>query len=302
MDAYPPASDQILVFLSVVDHGSFSAAARHLERAQSAITYAVHKLESDLGVALFDRSGRRPVLTPAGEALVANARRIAHELAAIQRRARGLLQGLESELGLVVDPQFPMARLFAIIKDFAEVFPTVPIRMFVEALGAAAELVLDRTCVLGIAGPVVTRIDGLSHLHIGTIERVLVAAPSHPVARWKGEITPEILGDYAQVVLTDRSELTHGQDFGVLSPMTWRLSDLGAKHDMILAGLGWGGLPRHMVESDLREKRLVELRPVASVSSLWSTDLAVFAVHRTDTALGPAARWTLDRLKAATTD
>jgi DNA-binding transcriptional LysR family regulator len=87
MDAYAPNSEQILVFLAVVDQGSFSAAARHLQRAQSAVTYAIQQLESDLGVALFDRSGRRPLLTPAGNALVGNARRVARELSSIQRRA-----------------------------------------------------------------------------------------------------------------------------------------------------------------------------------------------------------------------
>lgn len=297
MATFPPASDQILVFLAVVDHGSFSAAARHLRRAQSAVTYAVQELESDLGVILFDRSGHRPVLTPAGEALLGNARRVAHEIAAIQRRAHGLAQGLEPELKLVVEPIFPMPRLVGLLKSFNEAFPTVPIRIFVEAMGAAAEKVLDRTCSLGITGPLVSDIDDLLRVPIGKSERVLVAAPNHPLASWPGEIPFDILGEFVQLVLTDRSALTRGKDFGVFSRLTWRLSDLGAKQAMILAGLGWGGLPRHMVEADLRENRLVQLRISGFDSAFWSAPSPLYAVHRVDTTPGPAGRWMLERLK-----
>lgn len=302
MATFPPASDQVLVFLAVADHGSFSAAARHLRRAQSAVTYAIQALESDLSVVLFDRSGHRPVLTPAGEALLGNARRVAHEIAAIQRRAHGLAQGLEPELRLVVEPMFPMARLVGLLKSFNEAFPTVPIRIFVESMGAAAEKVLDRTCSIGITGPLMSDIDDIMRVPIGTSERVLVAAPNHPLGSWLGEIPFDVLGEFVQLVLTDRSALTRGKDFGVLSPLTWRLSDLGAKHAMILAGLGWGGLPRHMVEADLREKRLVQLRIAGFDSTFWSAPMPLYAVHRVDTAPGPAGRWMLERLKTLMDD
>jgi DNA-binding transcriptional LysR family regulator len=299
MDARAPNSEQILVFLAVVDQGSFSAAARHLQRAQSAVTYAIQQLESDLGVALFDRSGRRPLLTPAGNALVGNARRVARELSSIQCRARGLNQGLEAELTLVVDSIFPMSNLLDIVRAFAEKFPTVPARVLVESLGGPAEKILDRTCMVGIVGPIVTGISKLSYFPIGAIERIPVASPTHPLAKLAGEILSDVLADHVQIVMSDRSALTHGLDFGVLSSMPLRVSDLGAKHQMILAGLGWGSLPRHIVEADLRENRLVRLHPMGSGNSQWLTDVPVYAAHHAEVALGPAASWMFAWMKTA---
>ncbi|GLR46120.1 LysR family transcriptional regulator [Mesorhizobium amorphae] len=298
-NVFLPASDQVLIFLAVVDHGSFSAASRHLSRVQSAVTYAIQQLEADLGVALFDRSGFRPVLTDEGRALVPNARRIAHELRTIQQRARSLIAGEEPEVRLVVDAMFPMQRLLAAIKDFTRAFPSVTLRIVGEALGGSADRVLDRTCIVGIAGPIVLGLADLSSTLIGTIERLPVAAPQHPLAQWQGEIPPHVLGDHVQLVTTDRSSLTEGQNFGVLSPMTWRLTDLGAKHAMILAGLGWGSLPRHMIENDLRDGRLTELRPAGPGGLHWASVLPIYAVHRSDAELGPAARHLLEGLKTA---
>jgi hypothetical protein len=118
-------------------------------------------------------------------------------------------------------------------------FRPCPARILVEALGASAEKILDRTCMVGIVGPIVTGISELSYFPIGAIERVPVASPTHPLAKLAGEIPSDVLADHVQIVMTDRSALTRGQDFGVLSSMPLRVSDLGAKHQMILAGLGW---------------------------------------------------------------
>ena len=148
----PITFDQIRVFLAVVDEGSFSAAARKLRRAQSAISYAVANLEGQLRVPLFERRSQRPALTGAGRALVEDARKVAVDLDGLRARAHGLAQGLEAELALVVDVTFPTDRLVEVLAEFRAAFPSVPPRLFVEALGSVAQLVLDRVCDLGILG------------------------------------------------------------------------------------------------------------------------------------------------------
>jgi DNA-binding transcriptional LysR family regulator len=137
--------DQIRVFLSVVDEGSFPKAAKSLQRAQSAVTYAIRKLEAEIGVPLFDRSAYRSVLTPAGRALLTRARRIAEEAGALREQARGLASGLEAELSIVLDALYPMPQIFDALRAFTERFPTVPPRLYVASLGAAANLVTDRS-------------------------------------------------------------------------------------------------------------------------------------------------------------
>ncbi|MDR3518051.1 MAG: LysR family transcriptional regulator [Azospirillaceae bacterium] len=297
-----PSSDQILVFLAVVDSGSFSAAARALRRTQSAVTYAVQTLEATMDVVLFDRSARLPVLTAAGAALLPNARRIAQEIDALRARIAGLHQGLETELTLVVDAMFPMCHLLVALKAFAAAFPSVPTRIYVESLGAAAQLVLDQTCMVGILGPVAVNLAGLDRFPAAPIKMVPVVAPSHPLAAGGGRVADEDIRDHVQLVLTDRSELTQGQMYNVFSTRNWRLADLGAKHAMALAGLGWGFLPLHLIDGDLAEGRLVRLHGGILGRPETPTSLPMFFARRANVASGPAARWMLAYLTEMPTD
>jgi DNA-binding transcriptional LysR family regulator len=97
-----------------------------------------------------------------------------------------------------------------------------------------------------------------------------------------------------QLVLTDRSTLTEGQDFGVLALRTWRLGDLGAKHALLLAGLGWGNMPTEMVADDLAAGRLVRLSLAEAPEHRYPIGL----IHRTDSPPGPAGAWLAERLAA----
>ena len=231
--------DQIRVFLSVVDEGSFPKAAKSLQRAQSAVTYAIRKLEAEIGVPLFDRSAYRSVLTPAGRALLSRARRIAEEAGAFREQARGLPRGLEAELSIVLDAFYPMAPIFDALRAFTEQFPTVPPRLYVASLGAAANLVTDGKCAIGLLPSNVAELAALKLTPITTIDVCPVVSPSHPLASVQGIIEPQVLRQHVQLVLTDASTLTAAVDWGVLSSRTWRLADLGAKKSMLLAGLGW---------------------------------------------------------------
>ena len=122
-----PSVDQLLVLLAVVEEGSFTAAAKRLRRATSAISYAIDTLEAQLGLPLFDRgTTRKPKLTHVGEAIVSEAKAVAHSVDTLRARARGLLEGLESEVSLVVDTMYPSDQLVAVLNDFHMKFPTVP--------------------------------------------------------------------------------------------------------------------------------------------------------------------------------
>ena len=124
---------------------------------------------------------------------------------------------------------------------------------------------------------------------------IMVAAREHPLAVFEGVIPKTELAKHVQLVLTDRSELTAGREFGVMSPLTWRLGDLFAKHAFLLKGLGWGGMPLHAVKQDLLEGRLVKLtiEDLAEESLI----LPMSAVYLTATPPGPAGRWLIERLK-----
>jgi len=287
-----PTLDQLQVFAAVADAGSFSLAAQQLGRAQSAVSYTVASLEALLGLTLFERTRRRPVLTEAGRAMLADARRVDTSMHELQARAAGLTAGLEAELSLAVDVMFPIDRLVGVLEDFAATFPTVTLGLRMGRLGGVLKLVLDRECVLGIAGPDESWPDPITPDYLGAINLINVAAPKHPLAQYTGRIPTSALRDHTQLVLTDRSPLTEGQMFGVYSPRTWRVGELGAKHRLLLAGLGWGSMPRHLVESDLNAQRLKRIRP----ADRHAVEYRLYQISRADTRPGPAARWLTERI------
>lgn len=291
----PPTLDQIAIFLAIVETGSFAGAARKLNRAPSVVSYGLANLESRLGLSLFTRAGAsRPRLTEAGRAVLGDARSIAMALDTLAARARGLGAGLEAEVALVVDVMIPAPRLAAALDDFRHAFPTVTLRLDVEALGAVTEKVLKGEAHFGISGPLDVENDLLVRGAAGSVEMVAVAAPFHPLARRPGSITAADVREHVQLVLSDRSRLTAGRDFGVLSMQSWRLSDLGAKHALLLAGLGWGNMPRFMVEDDITHGRLMPL----TIKDQGTMSYPLHIVRARAHPPGVAGTWLMTRLKA----
>jgi DNA-binding transcriptional LysR family regulator len=287
--------DQMRAFIAAVDEGSFSAGARKLHRAQSAISELISNLEAQIGVALFDRSERYPKLTPAGVLLVADARAVVANVDLLKARAKGISGGLESELTAVVDVLFPFEAIAESAKEFRERFPRTPLRLYVEALGGAYKPILDGRCSFGVVGSLPIVPDSMTLERLQGVEMIMVAAREHPLAMFNGVLPKAELAKHVQLVLTDRSELTAGREFGVMSPLTWRLGDLFAKHAFLLKGLGWGGMPLHAVQQDLREGRLAKL----SIEDLPEEGLilAMSAVYLTANPPGPAGRWLIERLR-----
>lgn len=286
-----PTFDQLRIFLAIVDTGSFAAAGRKLNRAVSVISYGIANLETQLGLTLFEREGtRKPKLTVAGRAVLAEVRAVSQGIDGLRATVKGLLEGLEAEVDLAIDVMLPPERVGRVLRTFAVEFPTVQLRLHVEALGAITAMVLDRKAAIGISGPLAAGIEGVECISAGSVPMVPVAAPDHPLGRME-RIAPGAGRDYTQLVLTDRSRFTEGQDYSVLSPKTWRLADLGAKHALLREGIGWGNMPLPLIEPDLVAGTLVRLAMPDHLGGIYR-----FAgVWRRDTPPGPAASWLLDQ-------
>jgi DNA-binding transcriptional LysR family regulator len=287
--------DQLRTFIAAVDEGSFSAASRKLLRSQSVVSEAISNLEAQIGVQLFDRTGRYPKLTPAGLAILGDARSIIAGVDLLKARAKGMSAGLEPELSVVIDVFYPIDAITQVAKEFRRQYPGVPLRIYVEALGAAIEPLLDGRCSIGIIGSLPVIPDTLTNERLPGIEFFMVAAHDHPLASHKGKIPKEVLGKHTQIVLTDKSELSVGREFGVISSVTWRLADLFAKHHFLLNGLGWGGMPLHAVRKDLENGHLSVL-PIEDVPP-DGLILPMSVVWQTKSPPGPAGRWFIERLK-----
>lgn len=289
--------DQLRAFVAVAEEGSFSGAARRFNRAQSAVSYSVATLEQQLGVTLFDRGGYRPRLTAAGQTLLGEIAEIVDRADRLKTQAGAIARGLEPELAIACDVLFPVDELGDILTEFQGRFPTVAVRAHIDVLGGVAELVTSGACAVGVLSTLVTIPHSLTGFPIEGALRVPVAAAAHPLARIDGAIATADLRDQVQIVLSDRSDLTRGRDFGVLSRRVWRVSDLGARHQLIRKGLGWGNLPYHMIAADIDAGRLKLLRLEAV--RFPGEIVPLTAVHRADQVPGPAATWMIERLRKA---
>jgi DNA-binding transcriptional LysR family regulator len=213
----------------------------------------------------------------------------------MKARAKGISGGLEAELIAVFDVFVPIEVIAEVAQEFRVQFPATPLRLYVEALGAAVQPVLDGPASFGVVGSLPTLPPGLIKERMFDVKLMMVAAANHPLASYRGTIPKEELARHVQLVLTDRSTLSEGRNIGVMSPSTWRLADLFAKHAFLVSGLGWGGMPVHTVAKDLAEGRLVEL----SIEEVppGGLPLPMFAIYREGEPPGPAGRWMIERLK-----
>jgi DNA-binding transcriptional LysR family regulator len=290
-----PTHDQLRLFQTVVETGSFAAAARKLNRAVSAVSYGINNFEAQLGVKLFDREAtRKPVLTDAGRAILAEACEILSSMDALRAKVQGLRSGLEAEVNLAVDVMLPTHRVGHILREFAQRYPTVSLRLHVETLGGVAVLVLDGQADLGISGPLPSFSPELETIVAGSVPLIPVAGKEHPLAQ-QDRIPIGAAREHLQLVLSDRTRFTEGRDFGVVSPRTWRLADLGAKHALLIEGIGWGSMPLPMIEADLQAGRLKRLAMPDYPGGIYRFT----GIWRKDHPPGPAGSWLREELVAA---
>ncbi len=219
---------------------------------------------------------------------------MADNIDGFKARAHAMREGLEPELAVAMDVMYPMEGLTRAAAHSRKTYPHTPLRLYVEAMGGVIKLVLDRECSIGIIGSLPLVTDELQSETLVDLPLVTVVSPTHPLAARRGVIPASALAKHVQLVLSDRTVLTKGRDFGVLSPLTWRLADLGAKLAFLRAGLGWGHMPLHMVEADLDEGTLIKIRVEGVAREVL---MAMRVVFRKDAPPGPAGRAFIAQLK-----
>lgn len=288
--------DQLRVLVTIAETGSFSAAGRSLMRAQSAISQSVANFEATQGVMLFDRAGHRPVLTEAGRVLVEQARLVLASAARFEAVAAGTRQGLEPELALAIDPMVPSGPLIKSLRVLHETWPQLPISFSTEGLGGALRRLRRKEAALAIGLLLPDVPQDVVAVPLSTIELVAVAALSHPLARRPAPLTRADLEPHVQLVLSSGAT-TDGPDYGVASFARWRFIDLGRRLDFLRSGFGWCRMPRHLVEMDLKDGRLVQLDLDADAAGQQGA-LTIYATHLVGHPPGPAGRRLLAEMSA----
>jgi DNA-binding transcriptional LysR family regulator len=275
--------EQWAVLAAVVDEDGFGQAAQALHKSQSAVSYAIARLQESLGIDLLEADGRKAVLTAHGKTLLKRARPLLRDLETLERLAQSLKQGWEPELKLVVDVAFPRHRLLDIIAELQQRCPNTEVQVSDAVLSGAEEAISENRADVVVTSRLPP--DSLGEPLL-TVSFVAVAYPSHPLFTLDRALTSNDLVRYVQVVVRD-SGIRNPRDEGWLgAERRCTVSSLEGSLATVLAGLGYAWLPEHMTSEPIRQGQLRVLPLEMGASRPVSLHLVLV---RPETA-GPAAR------------
>ncbi len=249
-------AEQWAVLAAVVDEGGFGPAGERLGRSQSAVSYAISQLQSQLAAPLLDHTGRRARLTPAGETLLRRARGVIGDLQSIEALAARLAEGWETELRLAVDIVFPPALLYEVLAEFGTQCRGTRLEIVETVLSGTTEALLRRDVDLAIMGPVPP---GFLGTRLMPIEFIAVANPAHPLHALGRALSLDDLKGYRQIVVRD-SGSKRRLDAGWLgADERWTVSHLKTSIEMLKNGLGFAWVPREHIWAELEARQLKPL-------------------------------------------
>ena len=272
--------DALRVIDAIDATGSFAAAGDALFRVPSAITYSVRKLEEDLGVTVFDRSGRRAKLTPAGRELLERGRRLLADAEGLEDRVRRMATGWETELRIAVDDILGAARLMPLLEAFyATACQTPRIRLLTEVYGGPTDALADNRAdlAIGVTGELPQQ-PPLRSITLGWVPFVFCVAADHPLAEHSEPISTDHLRAVRAVVVSDTSRTLPGRSSGFLPEQdVLSVPSLAAKLGAQVRGLGVGFLPTCLAQPEIDAGRLVQRdvgiqREPALFKLVWRAD------------------------------
>ena len=282
--------EQVLVFHKVVELGSFKMAATELHKTQPAISFSIKKLEEEIGAELFDRSGYRPELTQHGKVFFERSQRAVLGMNELESLSRSFHERKEPELRITVDGVSPLPKLLKMFKEFGDQFPNTKLDIAFEALSECERHILSKEAQIGLTH-FITQRELLDVIPVMEVEMVPVMnAELYAEKNLKYE---EQLLTIDQIVIGDKNKSK--SSFGLLEGgKRWRLTDANLKREIIFAGLGWGHMPAHYVEREIREKKLI----VLNFENVHPRTLDVNLIRLKKNQFGPVARALWDELSA----
>ncbi|WP_333687534.1 LysR substrate-binding domain-containing protein [Methylococcus capsulatus] len=287
--------DGLRLLDAIARRGSFAAAAEEMHRVPSAVTYGIQKLEQDLGVILFDRSGHRATLTEAGRELLQEGRHLLRAAAELEERVRQVARGFETELRIALSDLIPLDRFYPLLETFYVLNCATRIKLSREVYGGTWDALATSRADLVIGAPgEAPPGGGLATRPLGVVEFVFAIAPGHPLAGLAEPLQRADIQHHRAVVASDSSRNLPPRTSGLLSGQdTLAVPDTEAKLEAHRRGLGVGYLPRQLVLQDLARGTLIckeveEPKPQVPLFLAWRSG------HR-----GKALDWFIQRVEQA---
>jgi len=279
--------EQWAILTAVVDSGGFAQAALSLHRSQSAVSYAIARLQEAVGLPLLAIEGRRAVLTPHGHTLLQRARGLLHEIAVLEGLADGLKTGWEAELKLVVDAAFPRAHLLNIVAELQTLCPHTQLQLSDAVLSGAEEAITDGAADVVVSSRLPS---GVLGDWLVDIEFVAVAHPEHPLCALGRAVTDKDLARYTQVVVRDSGHKRPRDEGWLGAHQRCTVSSMEASLATVAAKLAYAWLPQALVEEPLR-RGVLRLLPL-DAGGIRHVPLYLVAVGAE--LAGPAARTAIE--------
>lgn len=287
--------EQLEAFVAAVEHGSFSAAARYLGKAQSRVSAAVANLEIDLGVTLFDRSGKFPVLTSEGERMLSTVRAVLYQCRVVTDTAEQIIEKPQMLLRLAVEELISSELVGSVLAEFSKEFDYIQVEVLWAAIGDVKELILKDRVDIGIAMPPSGFPDDeCSWEQLGTERFWPMVGSVHPLAKLSS-VTADDLWDHTQIVAASRGGVREA-DSGILSEKTWSCDDSRLMIELARRGVGWAWLAESQTASLRQRKEIVSL-PLTFLQEGYSGSFCL--LWKKDYPLRPAERWLASRLQQA---
>ncbi|RSM29224.1 LysR family transcriptional regulator [Aeromonas salmonicida] len=287
-----PSLEQLKALLAAAETGSFSAAARKLGKAQSVVSTAISNLEIDLGLELFDRSARYPVLTEAGTRIHQEATIVLAQSERLQAIAGELAAGVESRLTLAIDDDSHLPWLGSLLEEFATRYPGVELELLFPLMEDVTELLKSGRAQLGISYQKERPERELASCSLGSVKMPLVVSPDHPLAR-KTPLRESDLQGARQLMVTGRREGTERHRFRLSAQVWWVEGDLGIL-ELVKLGLGWASVPDFLLHRPLARGEVVVLNPDFIALAELALELQWYRARP----LGQAGRWLKEALLA----
>lgn len=279
----PMTLDQLVALDAIVASGTFRGAADRLHKAQSAISHQIKKLEDELGFELFLRDAYRPRLSPEGEVFFREATRVLEQVHGLKAVAAGLRSEQEPVISVVITATMSLDPILSILGNVGTAFPGTHLRLVTEMMGGPLARLMEGSADLIIAGLEGVPIDEVATLPAGSITIRPVASPDFPAAQRPGVKSRREMQSYTQVIVSGTGGKDFDQSRDLLSGgQRWTVSDFEAKKSIIKAGLGWGGVPDHLMRDDLKSGALVPL----AIEGYPPRHTEIFAIRRRDRPMG----------------
>ena len=277
--------DQLLVFDTIIRTGSFAAAAKALHRVPSAVTYAIRNLEESLGLSLFEREGRRSVITQEGTRVLEQARSILSEARSLDRLADELGGEWEPTVHVVADGALPITLIVQGVQRFLSRGLPTRVRLDIECQDGVLERFQRDHAQLMLSLDFDRELGTFALTRLPTLDMAFVASPEHPLAQLD-KVEKNDLSGHLELVVKDTAPRFVDQPRGSFmgTEHVIYLPDFHAKRLALLAGIGFGWSPVHVISEDLEAGRLKLIN--LAEGNQWSYHPRL--VHRSTEPLGPA--------------